>query len=101
MVFPPAPAIVTAPVAPTPASARPASEAPAPTVILAPAITVPLNRVPLSVAEDPTRQKMLHGSAVPTTVERTLAVRELATLKIKMPVPFNVNVADAGSPPRR
>src|SRR5580765_543187 len=96
IVLPPAPAIVTAPVAPEPASARPARLAPAPTVMLASAITVPLKLVPLSVAEVPTRQKMLQGFAVPTTFERTFAVSEVATLKMKTPVPLSVSVADAG-----
>src|SRR6185436_9672321 len=96
IVLPPDPAIVTAPVAPVPASARPARLAPAPTVMLAFAITVPLKVVPLSVAEEPTRQKMLHGFAVPTTFERTFAVSELPTLKMKTPAPLSVRVADAG-----
>jgi hypothetical protein len=56
IVLPPAPAIVTAPVAPVPASARPARLEPSPIVMLASAITVPLKEVPLSVADVPTRQ---------------------------------------------
>ena len=56
IVLPPAPAIVTAPVAPVPASARPVRLEPAPTVMLASAITVPLKEVPLSVADVPTCQ---------------------------------------------
>ena len=56
IVLPPLPAIVTAPVAPVPASARPAKLAPEPSVMLASAITIPVKLAPLSVADVPTRQ---------------------------------------------
>src|SRR6185436_16531463 len=69
MMLPPAPAMVTAPVGPVPASTRPTTFEPAPTVILASATTVPRKLVPFSVADVPTRQKMLQGFAVPTTAE--------------------------------
>ena len=96
MMLPPSPAMVTAPVGPVPASARPTRFEPAPTVMLALATTVPRMMVPLSVADVPTRQKILQGLAVPTTLELTFMVSVLATLKMKIPLPLSVKTVPAG-----
>jgi hypothetical protein len=64
--------------------------------MLASAMTVPMNAAPLSVAETPTRQKMLHGFALPVTTELSFMVNVLATLKIKIPEPLSVRVVEAG-----
>ncbi len=60
--------------------------------MLASAITLPLKVMPLRVAEVPTRQKTLQGSAVPTTFEPVFAVRALSTWKTKIPGPLRVRV---------
>ena len=91
-VLPPAPAIVTAVFATT----RPVTFALAPTVTKpVAAITVPRKLFPLSVASLPTSQNTLHGLAVPTTFDPTLAVSALFTMKTKTPGPLSVRVPKA------
>ena len=102
IVLPPAPAIVTAPVGPVPAMVLPVTLEPDPTVMLASAKTFPRKVTPLRVAEVPTRQNTLQGSAVPTTFEPTLAVSALSTWKTKIPGPLRVRVpraAKSAAPP--
>src|SRR5436305_4746287 len=102
IMLPPAPAIVTAPVGPVPARALPVTLEPDPTVMLAFAMTFPRKLTPLRVAEVPTRQNTLQGSAVPTTFEPTLAVSALFTSKTKIPGPLRVRVpraARSAAPP--
>ena len=104
IVLPPAPAIVTAPVGPVPAMVLPVTLEPDPTVMLASAKTFPRKLIPLRVAEVPTRQNTLQGSAVPTTFEPTLAVSALATWRMKTPGPLRVSVpraAKSAAPPAK
>jgi len=103
-VLPPAPAIVTAPVAPVPAMALPETLEPDPTVTLASAMTLPKKLFPLRVAEEPTRQYTLQGFAVPITFEPMLAVSALSTWKTKIPGPLRVRVpraARSAAPPEK
>ena len=57
---------------------------------------MPLKVVPFSVADVPTRQKILQGFAVPVMLDSVLAVSELPTLNTNTPGPFRTNVADEG-----
>jgi hypothetical protein len=84
IVLPPT-AIVTAPVGPVPAMARP-RRLPV-TVMLALAMTFPKNVAESMVAELPICQYTLQGFAEPTTFEVLMVVSVLPVRKTKTPVP--------------
>ena len=69
--------------------------------MLASAMTVPRKLAPLSVADVPTRQKMLHGSAEPATLDVTFMVSVVATLNTKIPGPSSVSVVPSRQVGRR
>ena len=87
---------------PVAANSLPCTVAPVPSEIDVPAMTVPANVAPLIVAALPTRQKILHGLTLPSTIllpTAVISVPAAGMLKMKISVdePESVSGLEAES----